>query len=152
MKIRWEQILSEFISLIRQTGETRGFRCQSWLGGTRRKSGSIVELSGSINCLIYIHVCSKKPFKKPYSWGVTKNRIEEFRQSGKGWIIVLLYETPETGYLLTSNDVNRYLSIWPLVSDGDYKVNSGSYLQFNRPFNSFSEFIDSLLQPSLEGL
>jgi hypothetical protein len=111
-------------------------------------SGSIVELSGSINCLVYIHVRSEKP----YSWGVTKNRIEELKQSGKGWIIVLLYETPETGYLLTSNDVNRYLSIWPLVSDGDYKVQPGGYLQFNRPFNSFTEFINSLLQLSLEGL
>jgi hypothetical protein len=135
------QILSEFSSLLRQAGETRGFRCQLWLGGTRRKSRHLVELSGSINCLVYIHVSSKKT----YHWGVTANRIEEFRQSGKGWIIVLLYETPETGYFLTSNDVNRYLSIWALARDGDYKVQPGSYLQFNKPFNSFSEFIDSLL-------
>ena len=135
------QILSEFISLIRQTGETRGFCCQSWFRGTRRMSRNIVELLGSINCLIYIKVRSKEP----YRWGVTANRIKELRQSGNDWIIVLLYETPRTGYLLTSNDVNRYLSIWPLGSDGDYKVGPGSYLQFNKPFNSFSEFIDSLL-------
>lgn len=133
------QILSEFISLIRQTGETKAFRCQSWFRGTRRMN--LVELSGSINCLVYIKVRSEEP----YRWGVTMNRIEELRQSGKDWIIVLLYETPETGYLLTSNDVNRYLSIWPLGRDGDYKVGPGSYLQFNKPFNSFSEFIDSLL-------
>jgi hypothetical protein len=135
------QILSEFISLIRQTGETRGFRCQSWFQGSGRTSRNIVELSGSINCLVYIKVRSREP----YRWGVTANRIEELKQSGKSWIIVLLYETPETGYFLTSNDVNRYLSIWPLGSDGDYKVGPGSYLQFNRPFNTFSEFFDSLL-------
>ncbi|MGB7533616.1 MAG: hypothetical protein WA977_11675 [Halobacteriota archaeon] len=104
-------------------------------------SRNIVELSGSINCLVYIKVRSREPCR----WGVTANRIEELKQSGKSWIIVLLYETPETGYFLTSNDVNRYLSIWPLGSDGDYKVGPGSYLQFNRPFNTFSEFFDSLL-------
>lgn len=136
------QILSEFISLIRQIGEEKGFRCQSWFQGTRRMSRNIVELSGSINCLVYIKVRSEEP----YRWGVTANRIEELKQSDKDWIVVLLYKIPGTGYLLTSNDVNRYLSIWPLGSDGDYKVGPGSYLQFNNPFNSFSEFIDSLLR------
>jgi hypothetical protein len=135
------QILSEFISLIRQTGETRGLCCQSWFQGSGRMNRNIVELSGSINCLVYIKVRSREP----YRWGVTANRIEELKQSGKSWIIVLLYKTPETGYFLTSNDVNRYLSIWPLGNDGDYKVGPGSYLQFNRPYNTFSEFIDSLL-------
>ena len=71
------QILSEFISLIHQTGETKGFRCQSWFRGTRRMSRNIVELLGSINCLVYIKVRSEEP----YRWGVTANRIEEVRQS-----------------------------------------------------------------------
>ena len=136
------QILSEFISLIGQTGEIQGFRCQLWFQANRRMSNNIVDLSGSVNCLVYIKVRSEKP----YRWGVTANRIGELRKSGKDWVIVLLYETPETGYLLTSNDVNRYLSIWPLGSDGDYKMGPGSYLQFNRPFRSFKEFIDSLLR------
>ena len=136
------QILTDFISLIQQTGQRQGFRCESWFQGTRRISDNIVDLSGSINCLAYIKVRSEKP----YRWGVTANRIEELAQSGRHWVIVLLCGAHQAGYLLTSNDVNRYLSIWPLGSDGDYKVGPGSYLQFNRPFRSFNEFVDSLLR------
>jgi hypothetical protein len=134
------QIMNEFISLLRQAGERQSFSCQPWFQGTRRMSNNIVELSGSVNCLVYIKVRSEEP----YRWGVTTNRIDELRQSGKNWVIVLLYETTETGYLLTPNDVNRYLSIWPLGSDGDYKVATGSYLRFNRPFHSFTEFLNRL--------
>ena len=141
------QILTKFISLVCQAGERRSFRCQSWFEGTRRVSRNIVELSGSINCLVYIKVRSQEPHR----WGVTANRIEELKQSGKGWLVVLLYETPETGYLLTSKDVNRYLSIWPLGSDGDYKVGPGSYLQLNEPFRSFDDFMNSLLRGKFGG-
>ena len=130
------QIMNEFISLLRQTGERQGFRCQPWFQGTRRMSNNIVELSGSIDCLVYIKVRSEEPWR----WGVTANRIDELRRSSKKWIVVLLCGTPETGYLLTPNDIDRYLCIWPLGSDGDYKVATGSYLQFNRPFHSFNEF------------
>lgn len=135
------QIQSEFISLLRQAGENTGFRCQLWYQGTRRLSRSIIELSGSINCLIYFKVRSEEP----YRWGVTVNRIKELKQSKKKWVLVLLYESPNTGYLITEKEINRYLSIWALGSDGDYKVGPGSYLQFNKPFHSFTEFINSLL-------
>ena len=136
------QIQTEFISLLRQAGEKNGFRAQIWYQGTRRMSRNIIELSGSINCLIYFKVRSEEP----YRWGVTANRIDELKQSGRKWVLVLLYESPNTGYLSTAEEVNRYLSIWPLGSDGDYKVRPGSHLQFNRPpFHSFSEFLNSLL-------
>ena len=136
------QIQTEFASLLRQAGEEKGFRAQFWYQGTRRTSKNIIELSGSINCLIYFKVRSEEP----YRWGVTANRINELKQSGKEWYLVLLYESPNTGYLITTEDVNHYsLSIWPIGSDGDYKVGPGSYLQLNRPFHSFSEFLNSLL-------
>lgn len=135
------QIRGEFISLLRQAGEKNGFRCQFWYHGTRRRGRNIIELSGSISCLIYFHVRSEKP----YRWGVTANRINELNQSGRKWFLVLLYESPNTGYLITAEDVNHYLSIWPLGNDGDYKVGPDSYLRFNRPFPSFFEFLNSLL-------
>ncbi len=135
------QIQTEFISLLRHLGEENSFSVKFWSQGTMRVSKNIVELSGSINCLIYFKVRSEKP----YRWGVTANRIDELKRSGKEWYLVLLYESPNTGYLITAEDVNRYLSIWPLGTEGDYKVGPGSYLQFNRPFHSFSEFFNSLL-------
>ena len=139
------QIQSEFISQLRKAGENNGFRCQFWYQGTRRMSRNIVELSGSINCLIYFKVRSEAP----YRWGVTANRIEELEQSTGKWVIVLLYESPNTGYLITAENVNRYLSIWPLGGDGDYKIATGSYLQFNGPFHSFTELINSLLREAV---
>lgn len=134
------QVRDEFISLTRESGERLGFGCRLWIGGTRRTSRNIIDLSGSVNCLVYFKVRSELP----YRWGVTLNRLDELRQSGKGYVVVLLFESPEHGYLLTSADVGRYGSIWPLGSDGDYKVETGSYLQFNTPFQSFGQFIDTL--------
>lgn len=136
------QISNEFFSLLRQDGEIRGFTCQFGYGSSRRLSRKIIELSGSINCLLYFKVRSSEPYRR----GVTANRINELNQSGKRWYLVLLYESAQSGYLLTSEEVSRYLSIWALGRDGDYKVGPGSYLQFNQPFHSFSEFLMSLAQ------
>lgn len=140
------EIQSEFISLLRQVGEKNGFRVELFVS-QRRISNSIIQLSGSIDYVIYFKVRSKRP----YRWGVTANRIDELEKSGKAWFLILLYETPSTGYLIPAADVNRYRSIWPLGSDGDYKVQPGKYLQFNSPFHSFSEFINSLLSDSRLG-
>lgn len=135
-----KQIQAEFISLLSHAGENNAFKCRLWDRGARRTGRNIAELSGSINCLVYFKVRSEQP----YRWGVTANRIDELKQSGKKWFLVLLYESPHTGYLITPNDVERYLSVWPLGNDGDYKVGPGSYLRFHKPFYSFSEFLSSL--------
>ena len=143
------KIHSEFISLLHQNGEKQDFSCHYCSRGTRRMSRNIIELSKSINCLIYFKVRSKKSYNS-YTWGVTANRIDELKQSDIKWVLVLLYESARTGYLITAGDVNRYLSIWPLGNDGDYKVSTGSYLQFNKPFQSFSEFLNSLVNSCSE--
>ena len=135
------QILNNFISQLQQYGNAKGFSVDIWKG-TRRKSRNIIEIVGTINCLIYIKVRSEEP----YRWGVTKNRIEELNKSGKKWCLVLLYESPNSGYFLTADEVNRYRGIWPLGIDGDYKVAIGTYLKYNIPFNSFSDFINSLVE------
>lgn len=136
-----KQIQAEFISLLNHAGVNNAFRCQFWNQGTRRISRNIADLSGSIDCLVYFKVRSEQP----YRWGVTANRINELKQSGRKWVLVLLYESPRTGYFITAKDVEHYLSIWPLGNDGDYKVGPGSYLKFNKPFCSFPEFLGSLL-------
>lgn len=145
----WRIILNEFKSLARQTGEKQGFTCKPWLRGTglqrlkrytAHPSENIVEFSGSINCLAYIKVRTGEP----YAWGITANHIRRFKQSGKDWIVVLLYETAHTGYLLTASDVNRGLSTWT-IKEGDYKVNSGN-IEVCRVFGSFQELIDRLHQ------
>lgn len=133
------EILNNFISQLQQYGKLKRFSVDIWTG-TKRKSRNIIEIKGMINCLLYVKIRSGEP----YRWGVTKNRIKELNNSGKKWCLVLLYESPNRGYFLTADDVNRYMGIWPLGSDGDYKVAPGAYLKYNIPFNAFSDFIESL--------
>jgi len=142
-KMNASQIKSKFILLLNQAGESNNFRCYYWDKGMRRTNNNIniIELSGSLNCLIYFKVRSEKP----YRWGITANRINELKQSNIKWNLILFYESPRTGYFITAEEVNHYLSIWPLGRDGDYKVAPGKCLQFNKPFNSFSEFLNFLL-------
>ena len=136
-----KQILSNFISQLEQYGKKMGFNVDIWKN-TPRKSRNIIEIRGAINCLIYVKTRSAEP----YRWGVTKNRIEELNNSGEKWCLVLLYESSNTGYFLTADEVNgKYRGIWPLGRDGDYKVAPGTYLKHKAPFNSFSDFINSLI-------
>lgn len=135
------QIHNEFVTLLERNGLECGFSCQQWFGGSGRTSRNIVKLSGSVDCLVYFKVRSAEP----YRWGVTANRLRELKQSRKKWVVVLLFESAETGYFLESGDVDNYMSIWPIASDGDYKVEPGTYLQYNKPFHSFSEFLAELM-------
>jgi len=136
----WMMIGKEFVELLGEAGTSNGFHSRNWSGIAGRAGSNIIEIYGSINCLIYYKIRSDEPYK----WGVTKNRIDELNGSRKIWFVVLLYKSPYTGFLIPARDVSRYLSIWPLGRDGDYKVGTGSYLKYNRPFNSFSEFVNSL--------
>jgi hypothetical protein len=87
-----------------------------------------------VNCLLYV----KGRSGAPYRWGVTANVIARLRGQTLPWNIVLLYESKDTGYFLTSGDVLHCIqSVWPLGADGDYKVATGSYLSRAAPFSSF---------------
>ena len=142
------QILSEFFSSASQIGEKQGFSCQKW---RPRVTGiperyikpikHIVKFSGSINCLAYIKVRSGKP----HAWGITESRIRKLEGSGEDWVVILLCETPEEGYLLSADDVGRSLSAWTLDIDGDYKTNPGN-IDFYKWFPSFQRLIDQLHQ------
>lgn len=138
-------IKKEFILLLEEIGKEKGFYCQRYESRIRRTS-NIIELDGYLNCLLYFKIRSEEP----YRWGVTKSRIEELQASRKKWFIVLLFETPKNGYLLTSKDVERYINkrLWPLGKDwknkNEYKISTGKTLQYNFPFHSFEDFINSL--------
>ena len=139
-----EYIQKEFISLLEKVGNERGFQCQKYESKIR-KTNNIIELFGSINCLLYFKIRSEKP----YRWGVTRSRIEELQKYAKNWFVVLLFEKPITGYLLTSQDVECYIqkNLWPMGkgrNKNEYKIRSGKTLQFNEPFYTFDDFIKSL--------
>jgi len=89
-----DSIRKEFILLLEKIGKEKDFRCQKY-ESKRRWTKNIIELNGSLNCLLYFKIRSEEPHR----WGVTKSRIEELQASGKKWFIVLLFETPNNGYL-----------------------------------------------------
>ncbi|MFH1931714.1 MAG: hypothetical protein ABIN18_09030 [Pseudomonadota bacterium] len=104
-------------------------------------SRNVFRLSGNFESLIYV----KGRAEEPHRWGVTKNVVKRLEDQSTPWFVILLFNTPETGYLLSQGDVRSYISsVWPLGSDGDYKTAPGSYLSNNVPFNSIGIFIDQI--------
>ena len=127
------QIVADFVSAF---GKVAG------LSVTRSGiSQNVWELDGSVQCLLYV----KGRGEAPYRWGVTANVVERLKKQKRKWFTVLLYESKDTGYLLSSTDVLYYIkNVWPLGDDGDYKPASGTYLSRNAPFTSFNGCVRAL--------
>ncbi len=84
-----------------------------------RIKGNVFEVSGPINCLLYI----KTRKSGNQNWGITKNVIERLGKQKKAWFILLLSNPPFPNYFLTADNVEDYVkNRWALNSDGDYKT------------------------------
>lgn len=134
MSKRSNEIWSDFRSLLNKAG-------YKWtLPRTKRAGDNIYEFLEPIkDCIVYFKIC----YNKPCWWGVTKNRVEELKISGKRWFLILLYESAERGYFLIDEEVHMNIPNWSL-SRGDFKV-LPARIQTKRGFNSFSE-LDNLLR------
>jgi len=109
-------------------------------------SRNIFEFNGKRNCLLYV----KGRAEHPYRWGVTANVIDRLKAQPKSWMVILLFESHDQGYLLTSNDVEHYIQkVWPLGADGDYKPATGSYLARNTALYSIQDFINTIESNSI---
>lgn len=126
---RGAQIVTDFVSALR--------KAQGLTVNRSAVSQNVFEVGGPVQCLLYV----KGRAEAPYRWGVTANVVEQLKQQKLRWFTVLLYESKDTGYLLSSADVLYYIkNVWPLAGDGDYKPATGTYLSRNAPFASISEF------------
>lgn len=128
------QIVRNFVSELRKRGFTvagTGMSQNVW-----KVTGTIG--SHQVNCLLYV----KGRSEAPYRWGITANVVARLKGQTLPWNTVLLYESKDTGYFLTSADVLHCIrSVWPLAADGDYKPAAGSYLSRATPFTSFSALL-----------
>ena len=132
-KLTGSQLVSEFIRFLNTL--------PNYSVTSSSISRNVFRLSGNFESLIYV----KGRAEEPHRWGVTKNVINRLEDQNIPWFVILLFNTPETGYLLSQSDVRSYISsVWPLGSDGDYKTAPGSYLSNIVPFNSISIFIDQI--------
>lgn len=104
-------------------------------------SRNVFEFNGKGNSLLYV----KGRAEHPYRWGVTANVINRLQAQPKNWMVILLFESHEKGYLLNSRDIEYYIhKVWPLGKDGDYKPATGSYLSRNMALNSMQDFIKGI--------
>lgn len=104
-------------------------------------SQNVFEYTGQSNMLLYV----KGRAEEPLRWGVTANVIQRLQSQAKPWCVILLFESPDQGYLLIQDDVEFCIrNIWALGRDGDYKSSSGSYLSRKQPFYSIQGFIDAI--------
>lgn len=132
-KLTGSQLVSEFIQRLRALPN-----CNVTSSSISR---NVFRLSGNFDSLIYV----KGRAEEPHRWGVTKNVVKRLVDQDIPWFVILIFNTPETGYLLSQSNVRSYISsVWPLGSDGDYKTAPGSYLSKNAPFHSISIFTDQL--------
>lgn len=113
-----------------------------WEGRRNVNSRNILTLKGGASeQLIYVKVRSKGPG----FWGITKNRLNLLRAAEREWCVVLLLESPQTGYLLPSNEVERCVgqNLWRRSPDGDFKIHEAQ-LSRQSYFQSFQEFAGRL--------
>lgn len=104
-------------------------------------SQNVFEYRGRNTVLLYV----KGRARAPYRWGVTANVVERLSGAVLPWIIILLFDTHEKGYVLSSRDTERYMGgVWPLAADGDYKPAAGSYLSYNSPLLSIDAIIEEI--------
>ncbi len=132
--MKGSQLVQLFIGKLRQNSKYKVT--------TTRFSQNVYKLSNGTEVLIYI----KGRAGEPHKWGITKNVVDRLMNQSIPWFVVLLYDTPETGFLLTQKDATNYiLTVWPLGRDGDYKPATGTYLKNNSPFNSIEALLDQLV-------
>ena len=104
-------------------------------------SKQVFEIDYDKKCLLYVKARSAQPIR----WGVTANVINRLKGQKLPWAVVLLFLSHESGYLLTSDDVDYYIkNVWPLGADGDYKPSEGNYLRRNNPLNSMASMMEEI--------
>lgn len=129
-----KSIVREFIQRLRST---HGLSVKPSL-----ISQNVIDVTGGLDCLLYI----KGRGEAPYKWGVTANVINRLCGQSRQWFVILLYESAETGYVLTPLQIAENIShVWPLGRDGDYKPSSGTYLNVSSPFSTFKALLTTHL-------
>jgi hypothetical protein len=104
-------------------------------------SRQVYEIESTKKCLLYVKARSAYPIR----WGVTANLIRRLKDQKLPWAVLLFYLSHESGYVLTSDDVDFYIKkVWPLGADGDYKTSEGTYLSRNEPLVSLPLMMEAI--------
>lgn len=126
------QIVKEFV---RKLSSFDGVRLKK---SNLSRMGRVYEFSGELDCLLYIKVIAHPP----HHWGITKHTVEKIETISVPWCVILLYDSVETGYIISSSEYYKKIGdhIWP-DAQGDYKISEGRSL---KGIPEFIEIVDAI--------
>ena len=133
---RWE-IETGFVTRLEKWGENTGVIVDQALP-------NLFLLLDTTDLYLEVHV-STLPGRRGF-WGLSPNRLDYLRASGREWLVALLQESPETGYLLPSAEVihcTRPEGEWPLRAGGQHKIHQPRVSE-EFYFKSFHELAERL--------
>ena len=104
------------------------------------RMGRVYQLDGYVNGLIYIKAIAHPP----HHWGITENTVHKIKHQRKPWCVILLYDSSNTGYVISSVEYDkRSDGLWP-DAQGDYKISSGKSLVGIPKFRRIDELLTIL--------
>jgi hypothetical protein len=124
----------QFVSALEREAKSRRVRIGRWHGGSKDTGNLVLVESGATTRLLYV----KDKSREPGFWGLNENQIEKLRASGSEWFAILLVGRSETGYLLTSAEVEKGTHSWS-HSGSDFKVHEGPEISMGLKFRAFSD-------------
>ena len=145
-----KEIQKKFELRLSSKGDEVGFLVKAWCieGKKVSKHNKILELSGIVNCLVFLHIIGGKS----HEWGVNENSLKKLEDSNKYWIDAFLFESENTGYLLTLTETKYYKdNVWTQGknknNENEYKVHENIFTDNNSyKFLIFDEFIEKLVE------
>lgn len=134
------QILQAFVDNAQRWASRRGYGVDFPAGGR-----NFVRICGDRGAVLYVKVRSAgQGF-----WGLTKNLVDSLSESEQRWAVVLLVQSPDTGFLLPEFDVQHGCETrWTLGRDGDYKLNAPKDVDQRNRFECVGECLERLVGQS----
>ena len=131
--------VNTFRELIANECVDDGLILSQWPGATRR-SNHLLEINiKEKSTVLYV----KESNISPGFWGLTKNQLDRLDKTRVCWFAVLLLRSNNSGYVLSSSEVNERIKdkTFKLASDGDYKVNEGTNLTPDMAFQGMEDLL-----------
>ena len=105
------------------------------------KRGKVFQLHGKVNAFIYVHAIASRR----HYWGITKNTVDKIQTQRNPWCVILLYESKNTGYVISSAEYHKRIKegLWP-YTQGDHKISEGKSLSGIPNFSTVDELVGLL--------
>lgn len=105
------------------------------------RMGRVFQLHGKVNGFVYVHAIASRR----HYWGITKNTVDKIETRRSSWCVILLYESKNTGYVISSAEYHKRIKegLWP-YKQGDYKISEKKSLFGIPNFSTVDELVGLL--------